>query len=153
MKKILFRFIMMTVLVFGFMSANKSYAGDYVLLINANNTYAEANEEAAKAQIKRLYTKAQNNWPDSTVAAPFSRPSDNDAYAAFLENVLSMTQGELDAHWLRLKQTQGETPPREVGSVRILGRAVSKEPGAFGFASKEDMAGAMPDTVKILFEF
>jgi len=105
-----------------------------------------------RGYIKTLFLKQQTTWPDGTPAPPLSRRNETAAQQAFLADVLDMNQDELENHWLRTKQTQGETPPREVGPELILYRCVTKEVGSFSVtsAAKRDSA---PIEVEMLFEF
>ena len=109
-------------------------AAEYAVIVNA------ANPDAGKGEA--LGTPAQ----------PLARPADSPAQKAFVAKVLGMDQATLDQHWLRLKQTKGETPPREVGSALILTRLVSKYEGAFSVVSAEE-AAALPEGVAVLFRF
>lgn len=126
-------------------------AGNYAVIVNAANSYA-ADGDAAKAQIKRLYLKVQRSWPGGQSAVPFGRDAGSAEQAAFEKDVLGMSNSAVDGHWLKLKQTSGETPPRGVGSARILIRQVGKEPGAFGVVTAAEK-GQLGGDVKVLFEF
>lgn len=123
-------------------------AADYALIVNAANPI-EGSEAELKSQITRLFLKQQNDWPDGTSAVPLDRKADSAEHTAFLKGVLEMSETELDTHWLRLKQISGETPPREVGSDRILIRTVGKAEGAFGMVAN-DPAGFPPE-IRVLF--
>lgn len=131
--------------------AGPSFAGDYLVIVNANNG-ASGSEDVLKQITKRQYLKQQSAWPDGEASMAFARKADSPIQAAFMANVLGMNETELHTHWLRLKQTTGETPPRSIGSARIIIRQVSKKKGAFGAVSKAE-AGELPAEVKVLFEF
>jgi len=128
-----------------------SYAGDYLLIVNAGNG-ASGSEDALRQITKRQYLKQQSAWPDGEASLPFGRATDSAVQTAFMANVLGMTKTEFETHWLKMKQTTGITPPRSIGSARIIIRQVSKKKGAFGAVSKAE-AGDLPAEVKVLFEF
>lgn len=130
--------------------SSSANAETYAVIVNLENSYSE-DPAVAKQQVRRLFLKEQSSWPGSVDATPLAREAGALAEAAFLSGVLAMTEQELQSHWLHLKQTQGETPPRAVGSTRILSRLISKTPGAFGVVLKS-AADSMED-VRVLFEF
>jgi len=130
--------------------APSANAETFVVIVNAENSYSQ-DGDVAKQQVRRLFLKEQSSWPGNIEATPLSREAGAPAEVAFLANVLGMTQAELESHWLHLKQTQGDTPPRAVGSTRILSRLISKTPGAFGVVLKS--ATDSMEGVRVLFEF
>lgn len=128
-----------------------AWAGDYVVIVNAGND-ASGDIGSLKQLVKRQFLKQQTSWPNKEPSLPFARGADSAAHKAFLQNVLAMSQAEIDTHFLRLKQTTGETPPRQIGSTRILIRQVTNKAGAFGIIEKSD-AASLSAEVRILFEF
>ncbi|MBL4596459.1 MAG: hypothetical protein JKX99_07765 [Robiginitomaculum sp.] len=132
------------------LGATPAIAETYAVVINAENTFS-GDETAMKEQIKRLYLKEQSSWPGGVEAVPFGREADSAEQSAFVKSVLNMSGSEVVGHWLKLKQVRGETPPRGVGSARILARQIGKQPGAFGIVLASE-AGAIANS-KVLFEF
>ncbi len=126
-------------------------AAEYAVIVNANNPDA-GKGAAMKEVVKRLFLKEQTSWPGGPPAKPLARPASSPAQQAFAVEVLGMDQAALDQHWLHLKQTKGETPPRAVGSALILMRLVGKYPGAFSVVTAEE-AARLPDGVAVLFRF
>ena len=131
-------------------TASSVRAGEFVVLVN------EANEieggDTGKSEAARLFLKRATEWSNGLRAFPFDRPKDSAAHKTFVEEVLDSDESALNDWWARLKQTRGETPPREVGSVRFLIRAITRREGAFGFAPKKAV-DPLPDGLRILFEF
>ncbi len=138
------------VLVLG-STAGTCAAAEYAVIANAANPDA-ARGAAIREVVKRLFLKEQTNWPGGLPAKPLARPAGTPAADAFAAEVLGMSRTALDNHWLHLKQTKGETPPRAVGSVRILLRLVGKYPGAFSVVSAEQ-AASLPPGVTVVFTF
>ncbi|GER07521.1 hypothetical protein GCM10007972_20970 [Iodidimonas muriae] len=131
--------------------ATKGWAADYVVLVNKANP-TELSGDAAVDTIRQLYLKELSNWPNGLHADPFAREGGSPAQTAFINNILKMSPTAVTDHWTRVKQTKGETPPREVGSERILFRLIGKFEGGFAIVSAEEAASA-PDTVKVLLTF
>lgn len=137
-------------------SPSPSYgeASEYLtfwVVVNANNRFSEE-ASTMRAQVRRLYLKQQHSWPNDDKSVPFGRPQDNPAHDAFLGAILGMTEGELDSHWLRMKQTSGETRPDAVSSVKSLLRQIARKKGAFSIIQAGE-ARKLPAKVRILFAF
>jgi len=126
-------------------------ANTYLVVVNeANSAASQAGDP--KAVVKRLFLKQQTRWPDGPEAQPMARKSDSAVQKAFRAKVLGMSKSEVQSHWANMKQTQGETPPREVGTALILFRRLRREPGAFTVLTEDELAQA-PAEVKVLYEF
>ncbi len=146
---ILSRLGLLIALVLGAGSAAR--AADYALLVNADNPLLDSKVDARET-VKQLFLKELSSWPGDEAALPLARTKASPAQTAFIAKVLGMTPATLDTHWLRLKQTRGETPPREVGSTLILFRQISRNPGAFAPATADEALDA-PAEVAVLFRF
>ncbi|MEL7486299.1 MAG: hypothetical protein AAGJ87_03665 [Pseudomonadota bacterium] len=105
-----------------------------VVLVNRENAVS-VDEQEARRLLRRLYLKERTSWPSGERVVFFARSPDNIAEQLFRETVLDMRTGALDDYWLRLKQTRGETPPRAVGSTRILLRQIDAKANAVGVVS------------------
>lgn len=130
---------------------NAAAAASFAVVVNSDNALS-GDQAAMMAQVSRIFLKSSKSWPGGEEAAPLSAKAGDPAYQALLEKVLGMSQSEYDQHWARLKQTTGDTPPREVGSTGILFRLIAKKAGAVSVVSAEEAAG-LPEGVKILFTF
>ncbi len=139
-----------TVLVFMLFTSVDARAETYAVVVNAENGFS-GDDGALRTQIKRLYLKEQSTWPGGQDAVPFGREDGSPAQLAFMKSVLGMIDSEFAGHWLKLKQIRGETPPRGIGSARILSRQIGKKPGAFGVVLASEAATI--EGGKILFEF
>jgi len=114
-------------------------AEDYFVIANTSDSTFSIPTEA-KLRIKQLYLKESKNWKASLTAKPFARPSDSPVQIAFEKTILGMSRNEINAHWLRLKQIRGETPPRAIGSTTILIRQLERKPGAFAVIRQDEYA-------------
>ena len=122
----------------------------YALVINANSKCTLTGDEA-KALIKKLFLRELTQWPGGVEAKPYAREAAAAEQVAFLKDVLGMTDAELARHWLKVKNTNGTTPPKDVDSERMLLKHIAKSDGAFGVVKIDAAKGA--EGVKILFEF
>jgi hypothetical protein len=62
-----------------------------------------------------------------------------------------MTDAELARHWLRMKNMDGTTPPKDVDTDRMVLKYVAKHDGAFGIVRADAVKSVAG--VKVLFEF
>lgn len=121
-------------------------AADYVVVVNETNEFS-GDPAAIKQQLKKLFLKQQSEWPSGEKAIPFDRDGDSASHQALLTVILGMTEAEIAAHWKKMKQVRGDTPPRAVGSASILLRLLAKKKGAFGIVKSEEAAN-LPKGVK-----
>lgn len=126
-------------------------AAEFAVVVNAGNQYS-GGESDAKEMVKQLFLKNRSRWPGNTEAKPLGRRADSPPHKAFLEKVLKMSEAQLAQHWLSLKQKTGQTPPRAIGSDKMLIKMVAKYQGGFSVVSKEAADGA-GNKVKVLFTF
>lgn len=122
----------------------------YVIVVNAKNAATET-ADAAKAVVKKLFLKDLTQWPDGTEAKPYRRPDGTEAQTAFQKLVLGMSDAELARHWLRIKNQDGTTPPKEVDTDRMVLKYVARYDGAFGIVPKDAVNGV--EGVRVLLEF
>jgi hypothetical protein len=106
--------------------------------------------ESARATIRKLFLREAAQWPDGPEARAYAREGNSDEHRAFLRDVLGMSEAELARHWLRLKNTDGTPPPKEVDSERMMLRFVARREGAFGIVRVE---AARAEGIKVLLEF
>lgn len=126
-------------------------AAEYAVVVNAANPVLEKGEDA-RDTVRRVYLKELSAWPGGAESQPFAREAGSPVQTAFVKAVLGMDETAINDHWTRVKQTKGETPPREVGSVNILFRLVGKFEGGLSVVTAEEAASA-PAEVKVLFRF
>lgn len=139
-------------LVISFLAGNSFViAGEYVVIINSTNSYAESTDKA-KQDIRLFYLKNLSTWPNNEKVKPYGMLSTSEGQEAFNKMILNMSGSQLTQHWLSKKQTTGETPPKALKSDRIIIKLVTKKTGAFGVISKSKSA-SLPSSVKVLFEF
>lgn len=138
-------------LLAGLVFARHAAAADYAVIVNSDNPVL-AEGEAARETVKRIYLKELGQWPDGSPAQPLARTGGSPAQEAFVAKVLEMTGASVNDHWARLKQTKGETPPREVNSALVLFRTVGREKGGLAVLTADELLDA-PAEVSVLFRF
>ena len=137
------------------LSLSSSIASASSYSIIANKELAEnlnsVQGERLKREIKLLFLKQKASVKSSAPAKPASLPVTNKGFEAFRDDVLKMTQTELDDHWVRIRQITGDLPPREYRSNRSTLRYVAKNPGGFGIV--ESLFAKENPNVTVLLEF
>jgi hypothetical protein len=108
--------------------------------------------DEVRNQIAQLYLKDRTSWSNGVDATPLARKADEPASAAFAKYVLMKDTNEMQSHWARLKQLRGETPPKEVRSVRTLYRLLLKYDGGFGVVEEAELS-KMPPELKSIYSF
>ena len=145
------KFLFYSLLVsLAFLAPQNGSAADCAVVVNASNSYS-AEESSMKKQAKRLFLKELMQWPAGMASKIYVRENSTTIHNDFLQDVLNKTSAEYASHWLSVKQKTGETPPREVKSIKILLRLVGKKEGAIGVVSKNE-AQELPENVKVLFQ-
>ncbi|MBL1277762.1 MAG: hypothetical protein COB30_016905 [Ectothiorhodospiraceae bacterium] len=127
------------------------FAGSYAVIINADNTFS-GDKQSAINTVKRLYLKIQSSWPSGSKVKLLARKDSSSIQKAFIKSILGMTDAELAAHWISVKQKTGETPPRSVRSGRIVIKLVEKNSGGVSFIESKDIPG-LTNKAKVLFTF
>lgn len=122
----------------------------WALIINSANACTDTGD-AAKATVKRLFLKELTQWPGGLAAKPYARDTNSAEQVAFLKLVLGMSEAEIARHWLKMKNMNGTTPPKDVDSERMLLKYVAKTDGAFGVVKIE--AAKAAEGVRVLLEF
>jgi hypothetical protein len=120
----------------------------YALIVNSGNPAKDTPE--VRKLVKTLYLKELTRWSDGTEARPYGREAASTEHTAFAAGVLGMTDAELARHWLRLKNMNGTTPPKEIDNERMLIKHVARHDGAFGVVKTQ---AANAPGVRVLFEF
>lgn len=149
MKNLTLKTLLLTTALVG--SHLSQTAAAEAVVVNAANGFSGDQTEMVQT-IKRIYLKQATSWPDGEQAVPFVVGADSPVFTKFSADVLGMSQSEINDHWTKVKQTDGETPPREIGSASILFRQIGRKTGAFGLVSDADAAN-LPEGVKILFTY
>jgi len=126
------------------------FAEKFAVIVNSENNY-DSSGSGAKTLLSQLFLKQRSSWPNNLKAKPFSYDQYSAEQQEFNKAVLGMNQTQLTQYWISVKQKNGETPPKEIRSLRLMLLVVAKYPGAFGVIPMSQI----PDDaegIKVLFE-
>ncbi len=142
MKKI---FQTLALVTFAALAGPVCVADQFAVIVNAENAGDEQ-------EIKNLFLKRKTSWNNGEIAVPLAREDASVEQAAFNATVLGLSASELAGHWQTEKQKTGETPPKAVGSERILFRQIQRKKGAFGIVPVSSIE-IPPDGIRVLYTF
>ncbi len=121
------------------------------VIVNRGNPISGTSEELNNL-VARIFLKQQKDWPNDISCRTYDREQDSLEHQQFIERVLNMSEGRLLAHWGKMKQLSGETPPRVIRSSSILLRFIAKHKGGVGIIKQEEVS-KLPSSIKVLFTF
>lgn len=137
----------------GSIGAATAQAEDYAIIVNYDNNFS-GSEAKISNEIRLLFLKEKFRWGNGILSIPIGTPSSSEAFVAFREEVLNMSEAQLKSHWVRIKQLNGDPAPREVSSEHLISRLVARDAGSFGIISKEKAEKLKDDgKVKVLLTF
>ena len=121
----------------------------YAVVVHEKNSCKDTGDKARQT-VKKLFLKQLTKWPDGDAAKPYGRKKGAE-FQAFVETVLGMKAAELARHWLKMKNLNGTTPPKQVSSGRMVLKYVAKHQGAFGIVLLDEAKKAKG--VRVLYTF
>ncbi len=121
------------------------------IIVNRGNPISGTSEELNHL-VARIFLKQQKDWPSDISCRTYDREQDSLEHQQFVEHKLKMSEGRLLAHWGKMKQLSGETPPRVIRSSSILLRFIAKHNGGIGIVKQEEVR-KLPSSIKVLFTF
>ena len=121
------------------------------IIVNRENPISGTTEELNNL-VARIFLKQQKDWPSDILCRTYDRESHSPEHQHFVERILNMSEGRLLAHWGKMKQLSGETPPRVIRSSSILLRFIAKHKGGIGIVKQEEVK-KLPSSIKVLFTF
>jgi len=89
------------------------------------------------AQLRRIYSMRQTQWPDHQAIVVFVLPSKHQLHRNFSKKVLHMFPYQLDRIWNKLTYSGVGRAPIVVNNPAALVQAVSHTKGAIGYAEDE----------------
>ncbi len=105
-----------------------------IFVVNENNPVTSID----RADLVNLFLKKSRHWPNGKTVRFIDLERGNPARKKMLENVLRMSQRELDQHWVGKKLYAGDSAPIQAKSARMALRLVEKLPWAVTFVEKAD---------------
>lgn len=127
-------------------------AGDsFAVIVNRDNSLSGTSNELASV-VARIFLKQQRDWPNQILSRVYDREPDSPEHQQFVEHILKMSEGRLSAHWMKMKQVNGETPPRVIRSAPILLRFIEKHKGGIGIVKDTELKN-LPPSIKVLLKY
>jgi ABC-type phosphate transport system substrate-binding protein len=100
-------------------------------------------------QVSQLYLGRVATLPDGSRAVMLDLMEGVPLRAEFSERVLGKNEQQLRSYWTRLIFTGKGQPPRTIGSVAEMLRAVAATPGAIGYVDSGDVSGKVKVLLRI----
>lgn len=98
------------------------------------------------ADARRLFLKHTNEFPDGNHATVAMLSKEADVRAAFITDVLDMSNSQLKTYWAKYVFTGQNRPPREFDSEATMRQWVAATPGALGYLHVDEV----DDSIKVL---
>jgi ABC-type phosphate transport system substrate-binding protein len=98
------------------------------------------------SQLRRIYTMRQLHWADDGAITVFVLPSQHSLHKHFSKERLQIFPYQLNRIWHKLTYSGLGVAPIVVNSPEELIQAVSKTPGAIGYADEKLLASLVPNT-------
>jgi len=99
------------------------------------------------SQLRRIYTMRQVHWADDKTITVFVLPSQHSLHKHFSKERLQIFPYQLNRIWHKLTYSGLGVAPIIVNSPEALIQAVSKTPGAIGYADEKLLANLVPSTI------
>jgi len=130
----LIKMISVSYLLFSCVSVS---AGELAIIINAKNP---ANGLTA-LEIKQLYLKNNTHWGYGKKVRPSGYNYEADIATDFYKEVLSMSDTEVERHWIEVQYGKALKPPVQLDDAAAMMKFVGKFKGAIGFVDPSEVAG------------
>lgn len=111
--------------------------GGYVLVVNKRNP----TKTISQAQAKSIYLGNTSRWQGVVPITLYARSKDC-AAKNFYKDVLGMSPSKFFSHWAERQLSGKGVKPKSMASASELLDLVRQSPGAVGFLSSAELAGA-----------
>jgi hypothetical protein len=119
-------------------------AAEVVVIVNKANPAASLTAK----QVKAHFLKNPATWADGSKVRPVDRAAGNADRAAFLAQVLGMSDPELERYWISRQYATAEEPPPKVKDDAEVIALIDSAAGGIGFVSKKALDSAAAANVK-----
>lgn len=122
----------------------------YAMLAFAPVVYAEvvpvvsvksAVTTLSPTQLVNIFLGRESRFPSGTLAMPIDQAEGSEARDEFYNRFAERTPAQLKAHWSKLIFTGKGQPPRQVGSIEKLRKALYNNPHAIGYMQRHEVDG------------
>lgn len=100
-------------------------------------------------QVSQLYLGRGVTLPDGSRVVVLDMEEGAPQRTEFSERVLGKTEQQLRSYWTRMIFTGKGQPPRTIGSVAEMLRAVAVTPGAVGYVDSNEVSGKVKVLLRI----
>jgi DNA-binding transcriptional LysR family regulator len=115
---------------------------EFVLIVNRSNQFDSLN----RSKIGFLFLRKVSRWPWGAEAEPIDLPPRESGRRWFSNQVLRITEEQVDEYWIDQRATRGVNPPIQVPNAAAARALVAARPGAIAYIP----AAAVDGTVKVL---
>jgi ABC-type phosphate transport system substrate-binding protein len=87
----------------------------------------------SSGQVADIFLGKTSRFPDGTQAVPIDQDEDSPARERFYAQFTGKSPAQVKAHWSKIIFTGRGQPPRQVGTVAEVRRAIADNPRAIGY--------------------
>ncbi|MBN7819118.1 hypothetical protein [Bowmanella yangjiangensis] len=109
----------------------QAMASDAQIIVNADAQV----ESLSQAQLRRIFTMRQRQWPNGLLIKVFVLPNQNALHQHFSKSQLNMFPYQLERLWNKLVYSGLSERPVEVYDEQQMLQLVAQTPGAIGYIS------------------
>lgn len=131
--------LLLVIWAIGLTNAGVVYAGDMIaVIVNRENPTGILSDD----KIRMIYTNKMLKWPDGTPVVLYDLAVQDPLRAVFSDRILGRTSYKVAEDWAHLKITnQAKNPPLTMKSQSLIIRRVSRDRGAIGYVSLDEVRG------------
>ncbi|WP_102798552.1 hypothetical protein [Bowmanella denitrificans] len=107
-------------------------ASDAEVIVNADSQVLHL----SPAQLRRIFTMRQRQWPNGTLIKVFVLPNQNPLHQHFCKSQLNMFPYQLERLWNKLVYSGLSERPVEVYDQQQMLQVIAQTPGAIGYIGK-----------------
>ena len=124
-------------------------AAEVVVIVNRANPAATLTVK----QVKSHFLKNPSTWADGSRVRPVDRSNGGADRAAFLAQVLGMSDPELERYWISRQYATAEEPPPKAKDDAEVISMVDTLAGGIGFVSRKALEDADAANIKAVLSF
>jgi len=106
-------------------------------------------ESLSAVQVRRLFLREQDTWPNGWPVAVFERSANHPIRAAFSSVVLRKSPGQLSEYWLNLSLTRGLEPPKVSPTAALLKQYLNRVKGGIGYVYEDEIGRGMKVVARV----
>ena len=115
---------------------------EFVVIVHPSNRF----DALSRSKLNFLFMRKVSRWPWGAEVEPVDLDARSPARQGFLEQVLHITEEQIDNYWIDQRATRGVSPPIRVSSAAEAKKLVAARPGAIAYIPRAEL----DRTVKIV---